>query len=86
MEDENEKVNCKICRREVKKTKIVMHLTRNKDCGKGYNADFATLKEEQDKARKKYQQNYQQKYQEKYQEVYLKKNTDLLIEKRTKEY
>ena len=69
---------CKICHKEVQKSKLIMHITRNVGCEKGYGSDLDILKKEKAKAK--------QKYQEKYREVYNEKNKDSLKRKRALKY
>ena len=43
-QDNDEMINCKMCGKEVKKSKIIMHLTRSKqDCKKRYGLAFDHL-------------------------------------------
>ena len=50
---ESKKMNCKFCKKEVFKTKIVMHITRNKNCKSYYGSELDTIKEIQNAESKK---------------------------------
>ena len=67
----DEKMNCKNCKKEVFKTKIVMHITRNKDCKEHYGSELDAIKkfqtaEGKKKSNKKYYENNSQKMKESY--------------------
>ena len=67
----DEKMNCKNCKKEVFKTKIVMHITRNKDCKEHYGSELDAIRkfqtaEGKKKSNKKYYENNSQKMKESY--------------------
>ena len=89
---ESEKMNCKFCNKEVFKTKIVMHITRNKNCKSYYGSELDTIKEignaEGKKiSNKKYYQNNSQNIKESYDpaERRIKYLTEKKVEKKIKE-
>lgn len=70
-EKTGEKMYCENCKKEVFKTKIVMHITRNKGCKKHYGSKLDAIKEFQTavgkkKSNKKYYENNSQKIKESY--------------------
>ena len=71
---ESEKMICKFCKKEVFKTKIVMHITRNKDCKEYYGSELDAIRKIQNaegkkKSNKKYYQNNSQNKKESYDPV-----------------
>ena len=80
-----EYTNCKVCKKEVKKTKIIMHITRNKLCEKVYGDELDFLKKEKEKEREKYQQNYKEVYNQENQEILRKKRAMKYQEKKAKD-
>ena len=68
---ESEKMNCKFCKKEVFKTKIVMHITRNKDCKEYYGSELDAIRKIQNaegkkKSNEKYYQNNSENIKESY--------------------
>ena len=57
-------INCKVCNKEVKRSKIIMHLkTSKKGCQEGYG-NLEAMITQRDKERKEYVKNYNKRYNE----------------------
>ena len=74
----DEMTNCKVCGKEAKKTKIIMHIERNKECKIKCGKELDIMKEKKRKERDQYQINYQ--------ESYYSKNKAIIREKNVKRY
>ena len=90
-EGQHEKTNCKVCKKEVYKTKIIMHITRNENCKKNYGGELDNLRNEQEVKWKEFQTKYQNEYQKLKKDVvtkknanYYKKNADAICERNKK--
>ena len=84
--NENEKINCKACNKEVLKSKIIIHITRSIDnCKEVYGAEFISMKKDQKLKRTEYLKKYhKESYNSDNRRVeYLKeKKSDEIIEEK----
>lgn len=82
-----EKINCKrkSCNKEVLKSKIIMHIKRNKLCKKEYGNELHSMEQEQQRQRQEYLRKYQQMNKNavrKKSAKYYQTNTETILDKR----